>query len=168
MFTFLIFSEVYYHLCNNRCGGVNGRLNCQTESKISAADKMGGGKLNPTMKKIFFRKYYGILQRNFFFKFFFFYESANGRPVKKKPKGSVMYMLAWIWVFITLLIRRSFTFKFVIMKCLRLIFFNMQMILRSSILKARATLLTKIYDLSKKPSNEENRYIALWANGSCG
>ena len=24
---------------------------------------------------------------------FFFYESANGRPVKKKPKGSVMYML---------------------------------------------------------------------------
>ena len=87
MFTFLIFSEVYYHLCNNRCGGVNGpprnqmrhlrqvggvkeinsdecdkecRLNCQTESKISAADEMGGGKLNPTMKKIFFRKYYGI------------------------------------------------------------------------------------------------------------
>ena len=149
MFTFLIFSEVYYHLCNNRCGGVNGRLNCQTESKISAADKMGGGKLNPTMKKIFFRKYYGILQRNFFFYLFiFFYESANGRPVKKKPKGSVMYMLAWIWVFITLLIRRSFTFKFVIMKCLRLIFFNMQMILRSSILKARATLLTKIYDLA--------------------
>ena len=150
MFTLLIFSEVYYHLCNNRCGGVNGRLNCQTESKISAADKMGGGKLNPTIKKIFFRKYYRILQRNFFFKFFnfFFYESANGRPVKKRPKGSVMYMLAWIWVFITLLIRRSFTFKFVIMKCLRLIFFNMQMILRSSTLKARATLLTKIYDLA--------------------
>ena len=51
---------------------------------------------------------------------------------------------------------------------LTLNFFNMQMILRSSILKARATLLTKIYDLSKKPSNEENRYIAIWANGSCG
>ena len=31
---------------------------------------------------------------------------------------------------------------------LTLNFFNMQMILRSSILKARATLLTKIYDLA--------------------
>ena len=41
------------------------RLNCQTESKISAADKMGGGKLNPTVKQIFFGKYYGILQSNF-------------------------------------------------------------------------------------------------------
>ena len=97
MFTLLTFSEVYYHLCNNRCGGVNGparnqmrhlrqvggvkeinsvewdkdcRLNCQTESKISAADKMGGGKLNPTVKQIFFGKYYGILQSNFFFKNF--------------------------------------------------------------------------------------------------
>ena len=85
---------VYYHLCNNRCGGVNGpaqnqmrhlrqvgsvkeinsvewdkdcRLNCQTESKISAADKMGGGKLNPRVKQIFFGKYYGILQSNFFY-----------------------------------------------------------------------------------------------------
>ena len=150
MFTFLIFSEVYYHLCNNRCGGVNGRLNCQTESKISAADKMGGGKLNPTMKKNFLSQILWNTSKKLFFLFFifYFYESANGRPVKKKPKGSVMYMLAWIWVFITLLIRRSFTFKFVIMKCLRLIFFNMQMILRSSILKARATLLTKIYDLA--------------------
>ena len=97
MFTFLTFSEVYYHLCNNRCGGVNGRLNCQTESKISAADKMGGGKLNPTVKQIFFGKYYGILQSNFFFKKFlkiFLYENAIARSVKKKPKGSVMYMLA--------------------------------------------------------------------------
>ena len=52
-------------------------------------------------------------KETFFFNFFFFYESANGRPVKKKPKGSVMYMLAWIWVFITLLIRRSFTFIYI-------------------------------------------------------
>ena len=113
MFTFLIFSEVYYHLCNNRCGGVNGpprnqmrhlrqvggvkeinsdecdkecRLNCQTESKISAADEMGGGKLNPTMKKIFFRKYYGILQRNFFFNFFFFMKARMGSQLKRSQK----------------------------------------------------------------------------------
>ena len=33
-------------------------------------------------------------KETFFFLIFFFYESANGRPVKKKPKGSVMYMLA--------------------------------------------------------------------------
>ena len=162
MFTFLIFSEVYYHLCNNRCGGVNGRLNCQTESKISAADKMGGGKLNPTMKKIFFRKYYGILQRNFFFLIFFFYESANGRPVKKKPKGSVMYMLAWIWVFITLLIRRSFTFIYIN-------FFkhaNDSQIIHT---KGKSYIINKnLWPCNKKPSNEENRYIAIWANGSCG
>ena len=49
--------------------------------------------------------------------------------------------------FITLSII-NFTFKFAIMICLRLIFFNMQMILRSSIPKARAILLTKINDLA--------------------
>ena len=75
--------SVYYHLCNNRCGGVNGRLNCQTESKISTAYKMGGGKLNPTMKKNFLRKYYGILQRNFFFNFFFFMKARMGGQLKR-------------------------------------------------------------------------------------
>ena len=161
MFTFLIFSEVYYHLCNNRCGGVNGRLNCQTESKISAADKMGGGKLNPTMKKNFLSQILWNTSKKLFFLFFIFMKARMGGQLKRSQKVQLCICLLEYGFFITLLIRRSFTFKFVIMKCLRLIFFNMQMILRSSILKARATLLTKIYDLSKKPSNEENRYIAI-------
>ena len=63
---------VYYHLCNNRCGGVNGRLNCQTESKISAADKMGGGKLNPTMKKNFLSQILWNTSKKLFFLIFYF------------------------------------------------------------------------------------------------
>ena len=72
--------EEYYHLCNNSCEGViwtcakstetcetswdvkeiNGdeygiecRINCQTESKISAADKMGRKKMKPYDEKNF-------------------------------------------------------------------------------------------------------------------
>ena len=57
---------------------------------------MGGGKLNPTMKKNFLSQILWNTSKKLFFLFFifYFYESANGRPVKKKPKGSVMYMLA--------------------------------------------------------------------------
>ena len=44
--------------------GIECRINCQPESKISAADKMGRKKMEPTMKKIFFRERYGISQNN--------------------------------------------------------------------------------------------------------
>ena len=86
MFTFLIFSEVYYHLCNNRCGGVNGRLNCQTESKISAADKMGGGKLNPTMKKNFLSQILWNTSKKLFFLFFIFMKARMGGQLKRSQK----------------------------------------------------------------------------------
>ena len=89
MFTFLIFSEVYYHLCNNRCGGVNGRLNCQTESKISAADKMGGGKLNPTMKKNFLSQILWNTSKKlffFYFLFFIFMKARMGGQLKRSQK----------------------------------------------------------------------------------
>ena len=66
--------------------GIECRINCQPESKISAADKMGRKKMEPTMKKIFFRERYGISQNNLDF----FYKNTMGRSVKKKPKGSVI------------------------------------------------------------------------------
>ena len=80
MFTLLPSFEEYYHLCNNSFGGViwtctksnetcstrwvvkevNGdeygkecRINCQTESKIPAADKIRSKKMKPCNEKNF-------------------------------------------------------------------------------------------------------------------
>ena len=63
MFTLLPSFEEYYHLRNNSFGGVkevNGdeygkecRINCQTESKIPAADKIRSKKMKPCNEKNF-------------------------------------------------------------------------------------------------------------------
>ena len=44
--------------------GIECRINCRTESKISAADTMGRKKMKPYNEKIFFRERYGISQNN--------------------------------------------------------------------------------------------------------
>ena len=71
-----------------------GKKNCQTESKISAADKKGGRKLNPIMKKNYILRMLWNTSKEIVSLFLFLNENAIGRSVKKKkPKDSVMHML---------------------------------------------------------------------------
>ena len=65
------------------------RRECQTESKISAADKMGGGKLNPTIKKKFsFANIMEYFKETFFnfFLFFIFMKARMGGQLKRSQK----------------------------------------------------------------------------------
>ena len=61
-----------------------GKKNSQTESQISAADKKGGRKLNPTMKKNYLSRMLWNTSKEIVLLFLFFNENAIGRSVKKK------------------------------------------------------------------------------------
>ena len=69
--------------------GIECRINCQPESKISAADKMGRKKMEPTMKKIFFRERYGISQNNLDF----FIKTRWEGQLKRSQKVQLYHML---------------------------------------------------------------------------
>ena len=59
------------------------KKNCQTESKISAADKKGGRKLNPIMKKNYLSRMLWNTSKEIVSLFLFLNENAIGRSVKK-------------------------------------------------------------------------------------
>ena len=72
------------------------KKNCQTESKISAADKKGGGgrKLNPIMKKNYLSRMLWNTSKEIVLLFLFFNEDAIGRSVKKKEAERFSYAYA--------------------------------------------------------------------------